>query len=75
MIWIIAASLLCLGVCLPMFMYCKYGARYQLAAMYKAAGTLCALIPALVAVYAGCILFVLILALLGCRILSKTDRS
>ena len=49
MIWIIAASLLCLGVCLPMFMYCKSGARYQLAAMYKSAGTLCALIPALVA--------------------------
>ena len=36
---------------------------------------LLALIPALVAVYAGCILFVLILALLGCRILSKKDRS
>ncbi|MBO4677636.1 MAG: hypothetical protein J5633_08830 [Oscillospiraceae bacterium] len=34
-----------------------------------------ALLPALLAVYAGCVLFVLVLALLGCRILSKTDRS
>ena len=49
MIWIIAPPLLCLGVCLPMFMYWKSAAKYTLAAMYKAAGTLCALIPALVA--------------------------
>ena len=48
MIWIIASPLLCLGVCLPMFMYWKSAAKYTLAAMYKAAGTLCALIPALV---------------------------
>ena len=49
MIWIIAPPLLCLGVCLPMFMYWKSVSKYSLAAMYKAAGTLCALIPALVA--------------------------
>ena len=49
MIWIIASPLLCLGVCLPMFMYYKSAAKYSLAAMYKSAGTLCALIPALVA--------------------------
>ena len=36
---------------------------------------LLALLPAMLAVYAGCVLFVLLLALLGCRILSKTDRS
>ena len=33
------------------------------------------LLPAMLAVYAGCVLFVLILALLGCRILSRKDRS
>ena len=49
MIWIIAPPLLCLGVCLPMFMYWKSAAKYTLAAMYKAAGTLCAPIPALIA--------------------------
>ena len=44
--------------------------------VFSAFGTwLLALLPAMLAVYAGCVLFVLILALLGCRILSKTDRS
>jgi hypothetical protein len=44
--------------------------------VFSAFGTwLLALLPAMLAVYAGCVLFVLLLALLGCRILSKTDRS
>ena len=44
--------------------------------VFFAFGTwLLALLPAMLAVYAGCVLFVLLLALLGCRILSKTDRS
>ena len=34
-----------------------------------------ALLPAMLAVYAGCVAFILLLALLGCRILSKRDRS
>ena len=33
------------------------------------------LLPALGAVFVGCVLFFWLLALLGCRILSKTDRS
>lgn len=44
--------------------------------VFSAFGTwLLALLPAMLAVYAGCVLFVLILALLGCRILSRKDRS
>ena len=49
MILTIGASLVCLLVCLPMFMYCKQSSRIHLAAMYKCAGTLCALVPALIA--------------------------
>lgn len=33
-----------------------------------------ALLPAMLAVFAGCVLFILLLALLGCRILSGKDR-
>ena len=49
MIMIIGAPALCLLVCLPFFMHYKAIMRYHLASMYKSAGTLCALIPALVA--------------------------
>ena len=44
--------------------------------VFSAFGTwLLALLPAMLAVYAGCVLFVLLRALLGCRILSRKDRS
>lgn len=49
MIWIIGAPVLCFAVCLPFFMYYKSRLQYVLASMYKSSGTLCALIPALVA--------------------------
>ena len=49
MLWIIGVPALCLLVCLPQFMHYKHSMRYSLAAMFKSAGTLCALIPALVA--------------------------
>ena len=43
------AALLCLGVCLPMFMYYKRALRPVLAALFKALGTACAVILALIA--------------------------
>ena len=49
MLWIIGIAVLCFFVCLPLFMYYKKLMRYHLASMYKSTGTLCALIPALVA--------------------------
>ena len=49
MLWIAGLSMLCLGLCLPMFLYNKSCMRYSLAASFKTLGTLCALIPALVA--------------------------
>ena len=49
MILIIGAPALCLLVCLPLFMYYKRSLRLPLASLYKSTGTLCALIPALVA--------------------------
>ena len=49
MLWVAGTSALCLLICLPLFMLYKRRLQYVLAAMYKAAGTLCAMIPALVA--------------------------
>ena len=49
MLMVIGAPVLCLLVCLPLFMHYKQILRYQLAALYKSTGTLCAMIPALVA--------------------------
>ncbi len=49
MIMFIGAPALCLLVCLPLFMYYKRSLRLPLASLYKSTGTLCALIPALVA--------------------------
>ena len=46
---IVGSSLLCLLICLPLFMYYKQIARIHLASLYKSTGTLCAAIPALVA--------------------------
>ena len=49
MIWKIGLPAICLLVCLPLFMYYKKSLQYALGAMFKTCGTLCALIPALVA--------------------------
>ena len=49
MIVAVGAPALCLLVCLPLFMYYKRSLRLHLASMYKSTGTLCAMIPALVA--------------------------
>ena len=49
MVWKIGIPVLCLLVCLPLFMFYKRSLQYALGAMFKTAGTLCALIPALVA--------------------------
>ena len=49
MIMIIGAPALCLLVCLPLFMYYKGALRLPLASTYKSVGTLCAMVPALVA--------------------------
>ncbi len=49
MAMIVGAPMLCLLVCLPLFMHYKRSLRIRLASLYKATGTLCALIPALVA--------------------------
>ena len=49
MILCVCSALLCLGVCLPMFMTYKHSLRPVMAAVFKSLGTLCALIIALVA--------------------------
>ena len=49
LLWVIGLAVLCLGVCLPTFLYHKAAFRYGLATAFKALGTLCALVPALVA--------------------------
>ncbi len=57
----IGASLLSLGVCLPLFMYYKKSPRPVIAAMFKSLGTACALVVALVAAIrldSRCFLFV-----------------
>ncbi len=48
-LWIVGTVVLCLCVCLLMYMYYKQQLRYMLAGLYKSTGTLCAMIPALVA--------------------------
>ena len=49
MLLCLGAAFLCLGVCLPLFMFYKCALRPVLAAMFKSLGTACALIIALVA--------------------------
>ncbi len=49
LILMIGAPVLCMFVCLPLFMHYKQHLQYRLASLYKSTGTLCALIPALVA--------------------------
>ena len=49
MIWLAGVAAVCLLLCLPLFMYYKKRLQYMLAALYKTSGTLCAMIPALVA--------------------------
>ena len=51
MLFAVGAGLLCLGVCLPLFMYYKRSFRPVLAALFKSLGTTCALIIALVAAF------------------------
>ena len=45
----LGAVFLCMGVCLPLFMYYKKSLRPRLAACFKVLGTCCALVVALVA--------------------------
>ena len=49
MLLTVGAPALCLLVCLPLFMHYKQVLRLHLASSFKSIGTLCALIPALVA--------------------------
>ena len=49
MLWIAGVSILCMLVCLPFFMHYKKALRYNLAAAYKAVGTICAASLALTA--------------------------
>ena len=49
MILLIGAPALCLLICLPLYMYYKQSPRFHLALLFKSTGTLCAMIPALVA--------------------------
>ena len=49
MIWITGVCMVCLGICLPLFMYYKKSLRLPLAAAYKCLGTLCAFMLALIA--------------------------
>ena len=66
MLWIIGASVLCLGCCLPLFMHYKKAMLFPLSYAFKALGTLCALILALVAAIRldpGCWICVAALAL------------
>ena len=49
MIWIAGVCAVCLGLCLPLFMYYKKSLVLHLAAAYKSLGTLCAFLLALIA--------------------------
>ena len=49
MVWIAGLCAVCLGICLPLFMHYKRSLHPYMAASYKAIGTLCAFLPALVA--------------------------
>ncbi len=48
MLWSICASVLCLGVCMPLFMYYKKSLNPVLSCSFKALGTACALMLVLV---------------------------
>ena len=49
MIWIAGACFVCLCVCLPLYLHFRYKDHLHLASCYKSAGTLCAVMFALVA--------------------------
>ena len=49
MIWTAGLAILCLGICMPLFLFHKKALRYILATSFKALGTFCAVVPALVA--------------------------
>ena len=48
MLWSLCASVLCLGVCMPLFMYYKKSLNPVLSCSFKALGTACALMLVLV---------------------------
>ena len=49
MLWIAGVSVVCLGVCLPLFMYYRKSLILHLAVSFKTLGTLCAFLLALIA--------------------------
>ena len=49
MLWIAGVCIICLGVCLPLFMYYKKSLLLHLAVAFKMLGTLCAFLLALIA--------------------------
>ena len=49
MLWIICSSILCLAVCLPLFLHYKMAMQLPLACAFKALGTACAVMLVLVA--------------------------
>ncbi len=49
MFWVSGVCIVCLGICLPLFLYYKKSLRLPLAVSYKCLGTLCAFLPALIA--------------------------
>ena len=49
MIWIACVCAVCLGICLPSFMYYKKNLRLPLAAAYKSLGSICAFLLSLIA--------------------------
>lgn len=49
MIWIACVCAVCLGICLPCFMYYKKNMRLPLAAAYKCLGSFCAFLLSLIA--------------------------
>ena len=49
MFWVSGVCIVCLGICLPLFLYYKKSLRLPLSVSYKCLGTLCAFLPALIA--------------------------
>lgn len=49
MFWIAGVYIVCLGICLPLFLHYKKSLRLPLAVSYKCLGTLCAFLLALIA--------------------------
>ena len=49
MIWITGVCFVCLGICMPLFMYYKKSLRLSLGTAYKCLGTLCPFLLALIA--------------------------